>query len=72
MIGIKEGDIISVILTKEQHQVFTNLWRDVIEYGTDYDQLSKGQVLEIAQDIYKDNPELSEIVTDWFMKVVKE
>lgn len=48
----------SVAVTKDEHQIFTNAWRQVIPYGTDYSSLTKKQIWDAAQEIYKDSPEL--------------
>jgi hypothetical protein len=52
--------MLSIVLTKEEHQVFTNAWRQAIPYGTNYAQLSKEFLWGKAQEIYANYPELLE------------
>ncbi len=59
ILGIKDSNsMLSVVVTKSEHQKFTNEWRKYIPYGTDYRAYTKGQIWEIAQIIYKDYPAL--------------
>ena len=51
-------EMLSVVLTKEEHKKFTKAWRDAIGYGAGY--VSVDKVWEHAQIIYKDYPELLE------------
>ena len=51
----------AVALTKDQHKVFTQRWRDAIPYGTNYKAISFAEVLKIAKEkVYHDAPELYE------------
>jgi len=52
------NSMLSIVLTKEEHQVFANAWRAAVPYGTDYATLSAQQIWEHAQRIYADYPEL--------------
>jgi hypothetical protein len=52
------NSMLSVAVTKAEHQTFTNEWRNLIPYGTDYSSLSKTQIWEAAQKVYKNYPEL--------------
>jgi hypothetical protein len=54
--------MISVTLTKEQHQVYTNMWRKKNKYGSNYKNYTVQDLLVIAKDIYKDEPRLFEIL----------
>lgn len=47
--------MLSIVLTKDEHRFFTNLWRSKIPYGT---RASERQVKEAAKEIYKDYPEI--------------
>lgn len=58
VVGQKAGDMLSVVVSPEEHRVFTNAWRKAIEYGTDYGTLTKDFVWERAQEIYADYPAL--------------
>jgi RHS repeat-associated protein len=50
----------SVALTSQEHQVFTNLWRAAIPYGTK--SVTVQQVWEAAQWVYMRHPELLDAV----------
>lgn len=49
----------SVLLTHEEHLVFTNLWREAIPYGTI--DVNPQMVWTAAKRVYKDYPELLEL-----------
>lgn len=51
-------DMLSIVLTKEEHQVFTNAWRKKFPYGTDYTKVTQQQVESFAKTVYKDYPEI--------------
>jgi hypothetical protein len=50
--------MLSVALTKEEHQIFTNAWRKAIPYGTKYSPAMERLVKETAKEIYKNYPEI--------------
>lgn len=50
--------MLSVAVTAAEHQRFTNDWRRLVAYGTDYSKLTPGNIWEYAQQVYKDYPEL--------------
>ena len=52
--------MLSVAVTKAEHQIFTNAWRDVFMYGMDYSTLEIADIWKAAQQIYKDYPQLLE------------
>ncbi|WP_054750422.1 hypothetical protein [Ruminiclostridium josui] len=54
------NSMLSVAVNKTEHQVFTNAWRAIIPYGTDYSKLSKDQIWQAAQKVYKNFPALLE------------
>jgi hypothetical protein len=60
-LGLKASQMISVALTPEQHQIFTNIWRQQIPYGTNYNMLTDSQIWLAAQKVYQGYPELLEI-----------
>ena len=62
ILGIKSDNIISIALTKEQHRIYTNRWRTEIPYGSNYNVISKKKLLNAAQKVYKDAPDLLDIV----------
>ena len=60
---VKEGDMISIVLTKDEHLVFTNAWRKAIPYknsalylGTN--TVNSDDVINAAKRIYNKNPEI--------------
>ena len=57
-IGIKNADdMLSIPLTKDVHQQYTNAWRQILPYGHTY---SIDQITAAARAIYAGNPELLE------------
>jgi len=46
----------SVAVTASEHQVFTNSWRSLIPYGTDYSTLTNAQIWSAAQTVYTGYP----------------
>ena len=57
-LDIATDTMLSVALTKEEHQKFTNAWRAWFPYGMDYSKLTIAELWDAAQEIYKDYPEL--------------
>ena len=63
LFGTNSDDMASIVLTKEQHQQFTNAWRKMIGYANSKnplrtDNATKKDVLNAAKVIYKDYPEI--------------
>ena len=52
--------MLSVALTRTEHQRFTNAWRDWFEYGMSYADITVDDLWEAAQDIYSNYPALLE------------
>ncbi|MBQ3812042.1 MAG: hypothetical protein II841_00580 [Bacteroidales bacterium] len=64
-LGISDSVIPSVVLTKKEHRLFTNKWREVIHYAKDGErqaEITKKTVLDAAKKVYNDYPEFYEIV----------
>ncbi len=66
-LGLEAGKIPSIALTPEEHQVFTNAWRQAIGYIGDRNPITTANatlqdVWIAAQRIYADYPELLEAV----------
>ena len=64
---VKEGDMLSIVLTKKEHQAFTNAWRSKIGYKNDKKSLttisaSRNDVEKAAKEIYKDYPEILKVL----------
>ena len=38
-LGINVGEMLSVAVTPAEHQKFTNAWREIFKYGTNYSEL---------------------------------
>jgi len=63
LLGLDPGSIPSIALTRQEHQAFTNAWRDLIGYSTDNKKLTTlnataDDVWAAAQKIYAKHPEL--------------
>lgn len=70
-LGINEDDIPAIVLTKEEHQKFTNAWRNEIGYKGDKTDINTTNadadaIMEAAQRIYKDYPELLRFINECF------
>jgi len=52
----KANEMLSVVLTKEEHQVFTNAWRKKFPYGKP--NPTAKEVENFAKEVYKDYPEI--------------
>ena len=61
VLNVKPGDMLSVVLTPEEHQIFTKRWREQIPYGTAYEELTKADIWNAAKKVYYDYPDLLEI-----------
>lgn len=60
-------EIPSVVLTKKEHQVFTNKWRKLIGYSNSKAAIKTGnatreQIIEAAKEVYKDYPEFLKVL----------
>ncbi len=57
-LDIDVHNMLSVAVTPAEHQKFTNAWRRRIPHGTKYRELSREYIWEVAQEVYKDYPEI--------------
>lgn len=57
-LGQKPRDMLSIGVTRTEHQVFTNAWRKAVPYGTDYQTLSPAEIHDAARIIYKEYPDI--------------
>jgi RHS repeat-associated protein len=60
---VKEGDMLSIVLTKEEHQAFTNAWRKAIPYDNSVSDLTtstamRNDIINAAKRIYSKYPEI--------------
>ena len=46
------GEMPSVILTKEEHQIYTNAWRSRFSYGSDYNNITYGSIIDFCKSEY--------------------
>ncbi len=63
MFGTNADDMLSIVLTKEEHVIYTKAWRKAIGYANDGNPLNtmtatKDDVIKAAKEIYKDSPEI--------------
>lgn len=59
VMGQTVGDMPSVVVTRAEHQVFTNAWREAISYGPNGTGMAtRAQVEGAAQQIYREYPEI--------------
>ena len=69
--GLKSGDMPSIVLTKDEHKSFTAAWKEAIGYkgsgnSVNTETATKDQVLSAAKKIYKDYPELLKNIEEAF------
>lgn len=69
--GMKEADMPSIVLTKDEHRQFTSAWREVIGYKKSGKQITtatatREKILKEARNIYKDYPELLKAIEEIF------
>jgi len=62
ILGVSPSSMKAIALTKAEHQVFTNAWRNSIGYSTSQGvntiNATKSQVFDAAREIYKDYPQI--------------
>ena len=68
-LGIKEADIPSIVLTKDEHRKFTNAWRNEIRYNSSNREpqthnAELEQILNAARNVYKDYPEILNVIEE--------
>ena len=57
-LGFDINKMLCVAVTKAEHQIFTNDWRRLVAYGSDYSKLTIWEIWEYAQQVYKNYPEI--------------
>ena len=69
VLGLDPNKMASVVLTKEEHKVFTQQWRKHIGYdkideakGITTSSATKDKIIEAAKKVYKDYPEFLRII----------
>ena len=58
IMGQKAGKMVSVAVTRAEHQVFTNAWCAAIPYGHGTANAKSDQVLNAARQIYQNYPKI--------------
>lgn len=58
VLGSSPGSMLSVGVTKAEHQIFTNAWRKMIPYGEGTANATREQIMKAAREIYKDYPDI--------------
>jgi hypothetical protein len=56
VMGQNTADMSAIVVTRAEHQVFTNAWRQAIPYGSR--NVTPGMVNNAARTIYRDYPEI--------------
>lgn len=54
--GINPNSMKSIVVTKEEHRLFTNEWRKLIPYNTK--KVSESEIKAAAKQVYKDYPDI--------------
>lgn len=57
-LGIDVDTMLSVAVTREEHQKFTNAWRKAFAHGSDYSEITIDDLWREAQKIYENYPDL--------------
>ncbi|MCU7880013.1 MAG: hypothetical protein KZQ66_03605 [Candidatus Thiodiazotropha sp. (ex Lucinoma aequizonata)] len=57
VLGTSPNNMLAIALTKNEHQVFTNAWRNAVPYGKTAD-VTKDQIKKAAKQIYKEYPDI--------------
>jgi RHS repeat-associated protein len=55
---VKAGDMLAIVLRREEHAALTQAWRQAIPYGQRAATITREEVIETAQRIYANYPEL--------------
>ena len=58
ILGVSDGEMLSIAVTRGEHQVFTNAWRARIPYGAGTRNATAAAVEEAAREIYSEFPEI--------------
>jgi hypothetical protein len=64
-LNVNKNKMLSVALTKTQHAEYTRRWRKAIEYGTDYENLEVGKIVDVVNNVYHDNEGLRRATLNW-------
>ncbi len=74
----KKSDFLSTPITPKLHSKITKKWRDLYEvdkykfkkfkYGSDYTKITKEEMENAIEEVYKDMPQLKKKTLEWFRK----
>jgi hypothetical protein len=64
-LGVKQRDMLSVALTKEQHRIYTKRWRKEIGYGFGTKTAKYKKIVNAVDKIYHDNEALRQATHNW-------
>ena len=71
-LNLNTDDMISAVLTKEQHNAITKRWNDYIPKGTNYSQFNQWSAIrEYAKGVYEKHPELFQLLDEYMTKIKK-
>jgi hypothetical protein len=58
-LALDAKEMLSVAVTKEEHQAFTNAWRAAIKYGADgTGKATRDEIMDAAKSIYANHPDI--------------
>lgn len=69
ILGLKASEIPSIVLSKDAHLVFTNLWRKAIPYGEDTANATKQGIMVAVEKVYNDFPELFDQAREYLRRL---
>jgi hypothetical protein len=58
VLGESPNQMLSVAVTRAEHQAFTNAWRQAIPHGSGTANATRQQIFDTARQIYGDHPEI--------------
>ena len=68
LVGYSQGKFASVVVTPEEHQIFTNAWRVAIGYGQGTINATVNDLINAVSNVYKDYPALKDAASQMFLQ----
>jgi hypothetical protein len=62
LFGESAGQMLSQVLSPENHQAFTNAWRQLIPYGEGTANATRETVLNAAREVYREFPDIQKVL----------
>jgi hypothetical protein len=62
LFGESAGQMLSQVLSPENHQAFTNAWRQLIPYGEGTANATRETVLNAAREVYREFPDILKVL----------